>query len=52
MRASVDGGVDAQAQNVSVVGFTGGNEMKFSLVSESNGYAIRPFFIKYHYYRA
>ena len=39
---SVDGGYDAQAQNVSVADFTGGNEMKFEFVSESNGYALRP----------
>lgn len=39
---AVDGGKDAQAQNVSVADFTGGNEMKFSVVSESNGYALRP----------
>ncbi len=39
---AVDGGKDAQAQNVSVADFTGGNEMKFKFVSESNGYALKP----------
>lgn len=39
---AVDGGKDAQAQNISVADFTGGNEMKISVTKESNGYVMKP----------
>jgi len=39
---SVDGGVDADQQNISVTPYTGGNEMKLSISAASTGYIMRP----------
>jgi len=39
---AVDGGVDADQQNISVADFTGGNEMKLAISAAIRGYKMRP----------
>ena len=39
---NVDGGTDANTQNVSVASFTGGTSMQMEITSATNGYKIRP----------
>jgi len=39
---AVDGGVDADQQNISVAAYTGGTEMKMAISAASSGYKMRP----------
>lgn len=39
---AVDGGIDAEQQNISVADFTGGSEMKLAISAAASGYIMRP----------
>lgn len=41
---AVDGGIDADQQNISVIDFSGSNAMRIAISNMQSGYALRPIF--------
>ena len=39
---AVDGGIDAEQQNISVAAYTGGKEMKLAVTKRNQGYSMKP----------